>query len=296
MLVIWRRRGQRPHDGGRWSAAAPDCGEVATEVHTKEERVRCSPPREASADGSTKTGGLRRMTGQPAGAARAEPPAQERDDGDAALYARVMADGFSGPVWERVADRLVRYGTQVLRGWIRTGEISSVCFRKGVKGMPAAVDWSDWADADIDDLVQVTVTAAIARFRRDGLAARGWRADRGASLTSWFGTACLFALAASYRAHAADRRRHSTALNAVTRQDQPAHVADAAEAIIEQTTVEEILDRITDPRVRPILQLTAAGYSYSEISALLADGTTARAVEALVYRYRKQTRGDRDGR
>jgi DNA-directed RNA polymerase specialized sigma24 family protein len=48
-----------------------------------------------------------------------------------------------------------------------------------------------------------------------------------------------------------------------------------------------ILRQIPSARTRLVLALTAEGYTHSEIADILADGTTPRAVEGLLYRHRK---------
>jgi DNA-directed RNA polymerase specialized sigma24 family protein len=252
---------------------------------------------EAGTDGSCTTGGLLQVTGRLVEAVTAESLPWDREVGDKVLFARLEADGFTGPVYDRVADRLARYGYQVLQAWVRSGDVFSVCARKKIKGLPAVASWSGWAEADIDDLVQETVAAAIMKFRRHAMAGRGWRPAGGASPTSYFAVTCLYAFSAVYRRHLTARRRHAnTDRAAAQRHIQPGHTPDVAETVIEQATAEEILASIADQRLRFIIQLAAAGYSHREISCLLADGTTPRAVEALLYRYRRQIRGDADAR
>jgi DNA-directed RNA polymerase specialized sigma24 family protein len=211
------------------------------------------------------------------------------------LFAELAAAGFAGAMYDRVADRLASYGYQVLRAWIRTGDIFALCAKKRIRGLPASASWDGWADDDIEDLVQDTVVHALSKFRRDALAGKGWRPDGGASLTTYFAGACMFAFATVYKNHHNTRRRHAQAV-AAARQAQPAQVPDVAEAVVDQAAAAEHLAAIADPRLRLAIQLAADGYGHAEISNLLADGTTPRAVEAMLYRYRKQARGGMDGR
>jgi hypothetical protein len=75
-------------------------------------------------------------------------PAERAADGDAVLFARLGESGFAGPLYERVAGRLASYGYQVLRAWIRRGDIHALCAEKGIRGLPSANGWAGWSDDD----------------------------------------------------------------------------------------------------------------------------------------------------
>jgi DNA-directed RNA polymerase specialized sigma24 family protein len=133
---------------------------------------------------------------------------------------------------------------------------------------------------------------ALSKFRRDALAGKGWRPDGGASLTTYFAGACMFAFATVYKNHRNAQRRHAEAV-AASQQSPPVQVPDVAETVVDQAAAAEHFAAIADPRLRIAVQLAADGYSHAEISNLLADGTTPRAVEAMLYRHRKQAREGR---
>ena len=229
-------------------------------------------------------------------ASAAAPGAAPADSGDAALFARLRADGFAGPVWEATVDRLVRYGYQVLRARIGAGDIFAVCAAKRIRGVPAAASWQGWSNEDINDLVQETLITAVGRFSRDAATGRGWRPDGGAALTTYFAGACLIAFVATYNRHRTRRNRHTAALAAAARVQPASAHPDVADMVIDALTAAERLARaIPDPRLRFVLRQHAAGYQHAEISQLLADGTTPRAVEGMIYRARKQaTKGEAD--
>jgi DNA-directed RNA polymerase specialized sigma24 family protein len=230
------------------------------------------------------------MASRPAGATGATATLGEKDgDADAVLFARLAADGFAGPAYDYVCDRLARYGYQVLQAWIRRGDIFARCAEKKIKGLPLSAGWDEWVDDEIDDLVQETVIHALLKFRRDALAGRGWRPDGGATLTSYFTVTCLAAFSAVYKSHRNARRRRAESV-AAARRSRPVQVPDVAEEVTEQAAADERLSAIADPTLRLVVRLNAEGYSHSEISNVLPDGTTARAVEGMLYRYRKQTR------
>jgi len=216
-------------------------------------------------------------------------------DGDAVLFDRLILSEFTGPLYERVADRLASYGYQVLRAWIRRGEIHGLCAARRIRGLPPADGWAGWSDHDIDDLIYDTVAHALTTFRRDALAGRGWRPGGGAALNTYFAGTCLFSFATEYRKHHRVRRQQAAARAAVGR-ERPTAIPDIADSIAGQALVADHLATIEDLRQRLAVGLTIDGLSHAEISQILADGTTPRAVEAMIYRHRRrvQTRGNHD--
>ena len=50
---------------------------------------------------------------------------------DVDLLTRVMFEGFQGPAWDRMAERLVAYGLVVMKSWLRRGVIFDRCADKG---------------------------------------------------------------------------------------------------------------------------------------------------------------------
>jgi hypothetical protein len=68
---------------------------------------------------------------------------------------------------------------------------------------------------------------------------------------------------------------------------------DIADAVIaDDTVVRFIRDTAPDPRMQQVVFMHYQGYTHAEIAAALADGTTERAVEAMLHRYRKQVTWD----
>ena len=235
------------------------------------------------------------MTGSPARSAVSDLP--PRVAGDAELYSRLVADRFAGPAYERVMDRLCRYGYTTIHAWVAAGLVFSRCAEKGIRGLPAGETWSHWTKEDIEDLVHETVAGAEVKFRSNGLRGAGWHPDGGASLAGYFITGCLFAFATAYKSRRRDQGRHHAALAAA--QQAPAYwqtpdVADLVTARAE--TTERFAQAVGEPRLRLVMQLHADGWSNAEISQALADGTTPRAVEGMIYRCKRANRGDFNGR
>ncbi|MGW4564211.1 RNA polymerase sigma factor [Streptomyces sp. NPDC004561] len=207
---------------------------------------------------------------------------------DAELVSRLADQGFTGVEYERFLDRLARYGLSVIAPWVRTGYVFARCADMGVRGLPLPVP-ATWSKEDIEEVVQDTVARAVVIFERDALRAGRWRSDGGASLATYFVGTCLFAFAEVYRRRFTSWRRQRAVEIAVARESGREDLPDVADAVVERETVVAFLAATTpDPRLRLVAYLHYEGHTHAEIAATLADGTTARAVEAMLYRYRKQ--------
>lgn len=216
-------------------------------------------------------------------------------DCDSELYALLVASEFSGPVYDRVMTTLVAYAYQVVRAWLANGEIFRRCAEMRVRGLSGHEGWTAWSAEDVEDLLQETVSGGSSQFRATGLSGKGWRPG-GASLTTYFVNACLFAFPQAYRSHRRQQDKQANALAGSRRAYDRYDVPDVADLADLRSTAEEALNDITDPRLRMVLRLHAEGYSYAEISALLADDTSPRAVEAMLYRHPRRNWGDADDR
>jgi DNA-directed RNA polymerase specialized sigma24 family protein len=225
-----------------------------------------------------------------------DPLASEPAADDAKLFIRLAADGFAGPSYERVIEILWRYAYQVIRSWVFTGVISGKCAQKGVKGAPTAEDLRGWTADELEDLVQETLASAERKFQRNAKKGKGWQPDQRASLKSYFVTGCLFELATVYkrlRRHR-DHDVNREASHPVELSDQ---VPDIAETVLDRLEAAELLAQlIPDSRLRLVMRLDSNGLSTAEISQILDDGTSPRAVEGMIYRYKRKTRKDSDGR
>lgn len=206
---------------------------------------------------------------------------------DAELVARLAEQEFRGAEHERFINHLARYGLAVIGPWVKTGYILQRCAERRIKGLPSPIP-SSWTAEDVEDLVQDTVALAVTDFERNALRGGRWRPDGGAALATYFIGTCLFAFAQVYRRRHDGWRRDlavSEAMSRVVDDERP----DIAEAVVAQDTVSDFLAATTpDPRLRLVVFLHCAGYRTTEIATVLDDGTSARAVEGMLYRYRKQ--------
>jgi DNA-directed RNA polymerase specialized sigma24 family protein len=222
------------------------------------------------------------------------PPPVLHGEADAELYARLVADGFSGPVFEAAADRLIRYAYPILRAWTASGYIAVQCARRRVRCVQTLVDGTVWLSAeDVEDLTQETVSLALRRFVGRGRAGRGWAADGGASLTTFFVGGCVLAFGEVYARWAGREREKQaveTAWDEVLCETWPGHEPDPADVVCARDRLAHVLP--ADRRTRTAVLLAAVGYSHGEVAEMLGDGTSARAVEGLLYRYRAMLRGE----
>jgi RNA polymerase sigma factor (sigma-70 family) len=204
---------------------------------------------------------------------------------DRSIYARLVDTGFRGPDYDRFADKYVRYAYPILRGWIASGRIFHKIARDYVLHQCVQADHHDH-HPDVDDLVQDTLMVALERFAEHGRAGKGWSAQGGASLATYFVTSCLMAFPNVYRRWATQERRFQRAKNVTAELPAPA-VPDPADLAVHQIDAQDALDVLTESDRRVVL-LDMAGYSQVEIGDML--GITARAVEGQLYRLRQRFR------
>jgi DNA-directed RNA polymerase specialized sigma24 family protein len=208
---------------------------------------------------------------------------------DVALLARLREGGFQGSDWERFAEELVRYGLSVIGAWVRSGQIFEECRRRRIKGSPTK-DRRELDDQGISELAELTeaiVAEAICSYR-EVLRRGGWSAERGASLTTFFIGQCLVRFPAAYRRWQKETRpaqwvglQHDDGTSIEVEDPM-----DEVEVVIQRIEVIDRLRGVDDDRVRRILRLRMAGFSDREVGDRL--GTTPKAVQALLYRYRRQ--------
>jgi DNA-directed RNA polymerase specialized sigma24 family protein len=205
---------------------------------------------------------------------------------EVALFARLREDGFQGSGWERFAEELVRYGLDVIGGWVRSGRIIAECRKRGIKGLPAG-GRRDLHDGDIADLTQRIVAEAICSYR-EVLRRDGWSGEQGANLTTFFVGQCLIRFPSAYRQWCNEARpAYWDSLNHEdgTSVDIP-DPSEEIEAAIQSVEVADHLRSIDDRRIRQIIARRIDGYTDREIGEQL--GMTRKAIEGLLYRYRRR--------
>jgi DNA-directed RNA polymerase specialized sigma24 family protein len=204
----------------------------------------------------------------------------ERRLADEELMGLLEKHDFTGPLWEEgLAPELARYGMSVLRAWITTGVIFKRCSDHQLRLAP-------WAERpspeDVADLASMTAARALATMRERARAGKGWRADGGASLASWFVGGCLYAFANVWREWLVQQRRvRDGDLCARSMEQTREPSPDPAAAIGLHDHAAEIL-RGTEEPMRTALAYKALGLSTKEIAEIT--GLDARALEGRLYR------------
>ena len=196
--------------------------------------------------------------------------------------------GFAGPRFDRFRDELARYALSVLSGWMYSGYVFQLTARRGFALWPTAAELDELHyDADLRlELAVMVVAVALPAFREHALVAGGWRADGGASLTTYFMGACLTVFPNEFRKYRTEKQRwraqDATGQNAAA--PSAAADGDPADLVAGTMRVQEDLARM-DPRTRAIVALRMDGYRQEEIAEMLGE-TSVRAVEGVLYRWR----------
>jgi DNA-directed RNA polymerase specialized sigma24 family protein len=219
------------------------------------------------------------------------PEATSRLDVDRQLWARLVAEKFTGCAYQLFEEELFSYSYPIVLGWIRSGRIIEEARRRGARGLRTPLDeWRTVLAQDAEDLAQETVIRALGRFRGDAHAGGGWHSDKGATLTTYFVGGCIFAFVEVYRVWSRElaRQRELGELAEIAFRQREWAPADPADVVIAYEVVAERL--ASGSLVQRALFLGAAGFTQVEIAEIL--GTTRRAVEGWLRRYRQRLRNE----
>ncbi|MFF3634093.1 RNA polymerase sigma factor [Streptomyces sp. NPDC002250] len=220
---------------------------------------------------------------------------------DARLVQALRERDFAGPLYERFADELRRYGWPVMMSWNVSGEIFHQCRLIG-RPVGAKLIVPSWDRQDCIDVANETVAAGLALFRSKALVERRWQQHLGASLRTYFVGACLRAFPPIYAAWSRVRRdelRHTaTEEEELTRRIDLAtpYTHDPCDAAVLQQEIRRVMSEIDDPNLRAGVVWLAAGYSQSETAAMI--GLTRKSLERRLSRLRaklKQDGGNKGG-
>jgi hypothetical protein len=232
------------------------------------------------------------------GSATAPNGHRDRLAADRELVAVLAASEFEGPRYDMFVTELARYGVAVLCGWMHSGHVFAVSADRGQPLSPNA-DELEELHRDLDtrqDIASMVVAVALRHFRERALVGGGWKADGGASLTTYFMGACLTVFPNEFRRYRAQRQRWrrqnaaDPAIIAAARSAEPS----IAEMVGGTFEVKANLARV-DARTRAIVTLWMYGYHQQEIAEMLGE-RSARAVEGVLYRWRRnEVRRMREG-
>jgi DNA-directed RNA polymerase specialized sigma24 family protein len=204
---------------------------------------------------------------------------------DEQLRLRLAQTGYAGPDYARFAGELAAYGLAICEAWLVTGLMFAQCRRHG---RDAGAPPTDWSADDRCELALETVALALKGFRDRALIRGDWSVHHGASLRTYFVGSCILAFPNVYRAWRRERRHWG-----YTDLDEQAvsMLADTQpgpeDVVLSELGLRAELSNV-DTRTAMALSLAAQGYSHEEIAEVVQ--TTARAVEALLYRHRRRSR------
>lgn len=211
---------------------------------------------------------------------------------DRRLRDELARDDFSGPGYQLFAEELGAYGLAVCRAWLLTGEMFVQCARRGYR---IGSKPHYWDEHDIEGLASLTVAQALQEFRSKGLRAGRWREDGGASLKTYFVTACVYAFLNAYRSWRHEQDRWGKELTFepadVDLFDKAGHHDVASQALTKIEAAEARDDR--SHYQQQLLTLRGLDYTHAEIAELV--GRTTSAVERAFGRMRLSAERDCPG-
>jgi len=97
---------------------------------------------------------------------------------------------------------LVRYAVSVMRGWLHSGHVLRLAKLRGYDPHPSEPELTSLATVSDarDELAMMTVAVALPGFRQNALIKGGWKANLGASSTTYFmGPVCSCSRTSSAR-------------------------------------------------------------------------------------------------
>jgi hypothetical protein len=223
------------------------------------------------------------------------PPGDRRRDGDAALYEMLRDVEFADQAFELLAVNLTAYGWGVLCAWLRSGMIFSKCAEQGRPVIPTdgerAVLYNE--PDELHGLVNETLAEALVFLRVGAVTGEGkWDPTGDSLLTTYFVGACVLRFPTVYRRWSRLQQRTPPPVAVEVDVERPA-VGSVEDTVVAQITAEEGLRRMP-AKERRIVALRMGGQSYAEI-AVIVGAPSARAVEAVVTRYRKRLRDRGEG-
>lgn len=226
------------------------------------------------------------------------------------VLAAAREAGFSGPVFEVLAEFVGHYALGVVQGWLRSGRMWTelAALRWGVTPHPRVKDFleSESGKAMRENLASDIVYAALKRWQKLERAGHGFNpcgpasgTGRPASLRTWFVKVCVRECPNTFRRWSRDRDNRSQ-LAEITDQihsERPIERVSAATFYDPEhrTIVLDDLERqlaVLDETELEVVELKASKYTHAQIAA-----STGRSITEIDSLLRKlQRRAQRSGR
>ncbi|MFI1996397.1 RNA polymerase sigma factor [Actinoplanes sp. NPDC020271] len=203
---------------------------------------------------------------------------------DRQVWQKAIDDGLVGPDYERLMNDLAGYGFRVCQAWLATGMMFREC---AARGRPIGAPPPGLTPDDRTELALETVAYAVRDFKAFALELSEWDPRKG-SLTTYFIGSCINAFPNVFRRW----QREEASWRPITRGDGHEDMTSLPDATpgpeVQVIGQMELKRRLAAMGVRTAvaLVLISEGFSYAEIGEIL--DVTGRAVEALVYRHRRE--------
>ncbi|MFJ8098254.1 hypothetical protein [Streptomyces griseofuscus] len=213
---------------------------------------------------------------------------------DAQVVEFLRGQGFAGPRYEKFTGQLMEYSWPVMLGWAHTGEIFRQARKNGCP-VPASLLVPAWTQDDRYEVVTDSLLHGLASFRANALQGGRWDPGKGASVTTYYVRACIFAFRTVYEAWS--RRycwRASTVQTCAGLDDDPlaqlpdGHAADPCHIAVVNDDIRRVLPMLPDGELRAAVVRRAAGFTQDEAAGLM--GMTGKALESRLGRVRLRIR------
>lgn len=201
--------------------------------------------------------------------------------------------GFEGPDYEMFAGELAAYGYTILASWMRRGLIYQHCADRGRPVGATEAERGELAsDPDqCEELAMETAAVSLTFFRDRVLLRQRWDVTAGATIATYFVGACLLQFPGVFRRWRGERQRWRDGLAQVAIDlgvnrglgSDPGQ--DPQNVVIGTTTVMDELNSMP-AELGKAVALVLDGGTFAEAAAML--GTSARAIEGQLYRYRQK--------
>ncbi|MFE2141211.1 sigma-70 family RNA polymerase sigma factor [Streptomyces sp. NPDC059456] len=212
---------------------------------------------------------------------------------DAKIVEILRMDGFEGPRYAKVVERLSGYAWPTMVKWCGTGEVFHRAATVG-RPVPRNMIVSDWSQDDRFEIATDSVINGMALFRTYGLVQGRWHADGGASLTTYCMGAVIRAFGPVYKAWYDERRTGQSELRRAGTDEEAdpmaaipdQRAADPCQVAATNDEIRRILPMVKDAKVLESLGWYAVGCTQEQAAQRV--GLTRKALERRTHRLRNR--------
>lgn len=208
---------------------------------------------------------------------------------DAALIEALRRVDFQGPVWDRFAQELARYGLPIVRSWISSLKMFAKCAEKNVRCPGPPHNVQRLPDDDASEMANEIIARALNKFRDKILRPGRWSPQGGASLRVMFVTQCIFQFPNVYRHWLVENKRLPMGdLEELELMDAGPDGDPAGLVMVRGEIAHALEHYVKDTRTAQVLILRALQYTAKECAEML--GTTEKALDGVLQRHWKTIR------